>query len=66
MADEDGEKEINGKTEELALDNEPYDEDENGNFFLSNHFSIQPISLLCVQSLHRMESTTGTVRIICR
>ena len=35
MADEDGVEEMNGKTEELALDNEPYDEDENGIFLFS-------------------------------
>lgn len=48
MADEDGVEEMNGKTEELALDNEPYDEDENGIFcfLLSNHLSIQSVSLL--------------------
>ena len=48
MAGEDGVEEINGQTEELVLDNEPYDEDENGIFcfLLSNHLSIQSVSLL--------------------
>ena len=48
MAGEDGVEEINGRTEELVLDNEPYDEDENGIFcfLLSNHLSIQSVSLL--------------------
>lgn len=48
MADEDGVEEMNGKTEELALDNKPYDEDENGSFcfLLSYHLSIQSVSLL--------------------
>ena len=58
MADEDGMEEMNGKIEELVLDNEPYDEDENGIFvffypiiFLFNQYRCY-CNLLCVQSLY--------------
>ena len=57
MADENGMEEMNGKTEELALDNEPYDEDENGIFLFSliqsSFYSISIVVIVTCSAYNR-------------